>query len=122
MRMTIAGAAAVLLLDVSIVAPRTQDARPHAQRDAAGEDPVERGTLRLHYVQKPIGYERYTIARAGDGTQTLQSDVDFTDRGGRVQLTATLRTKADLTPIAFRASGKSYRFVNVDSDVRVDGS
>ena len=23
--------------------------------------PVERGTLRLHYVQKPIGYERYQI-------------------------------------------------------------
>ena len=29
--------------------------------------PVERGTLRLHYVQKPIGYERYEIAPDGDG-------------------------------------------------------
>ena len=121
MRMTIAAAAAALLLDVAIVAPRTQDARLHAQRDAAGEDPVERGTLRLHYVQKPIGYERYTIARDGDAL-SLSSDFDFTDRGGRVQLAATIRTRPDYTPIAFTARGKSYRFVNVDSDIRVEGN
>jgi imidazolonepropionase-like amidohydrolase len=82
---------------------------------------VERGTLRLHYVQKPIGYERYEITREGE-TLRLSSDFDFTDRGGRVQLTATLRTKPDFTPIQFQAKGKSYRFVNVDSDVRVDGT
>jgi len=88
----------------------------HAQPDS-----IERGTLRLHYVQKPIGYERYTIARDGDAL-TLTSDFDFTDRGGRVQLASPLRTKPDFTPIAFTAKGKSYRFVNVDSDVRIDGS
>jgi imidazolonepropionase-like amidohydrolase len=79
----------------------------------------ERATLRLHYVQKPIGYERYEIARAGDAL-TLTSDFDFTDRGGRVQLASTLRTKADFTPLSFKATGKSYRFVNVDSDVRIE--
>jgi hypothetical protein len=84
-------------------------------------DPIERGTLRLHYVQKPIGYERYEIVRDGDALK-LSSDFDFTDRGGRVQLAATLRTRADFTPLSFKASGKSYRFVNVDSDVRIDGS
>ncbi len=84
-------------------------------------DPAERGTLRLHYVQKPIGYERYEIVGDGDGLK-LSSDFDFTDRGGRVQLSATLRTKADFTPVAFTASGKSYRFVNVDSEVRIDGA
>ena len=26
---------------------------------------IERGTLRLHYVQKPIGYERYEVAPDG---------------------------------------------------------
>src|SRR3954467_12702790 len=81
---------------------------------------VERGTLRLHYVQKPIGYERYEVGRAGD-TLTLTSDFDFTDRGGRVQLATTLRTRADYTPLSFKAAGKSYRFVNVDSDVRIEG-
>src|SRR5438874_9350651 len=85
------------------------------------DSPVERGTLRLHYVQKPIGYERYTIARDGDAL-SLSSDFDFTDRGGRVQLAATIRTRPDYTPIAFTARGKSYRFVNVDSDIRVEGN
>jgi imidazolonepropionase-like amidohydrolase len=80
---------------------------------------MERGTLRLHYVQKPIGYERYEIARDGDAL-TLTSDFEFTDRGGRVQMASTLRTKADFTPLSFKATGKSYRFVNVDSDVRIE--
>jgi len=84
---------------------------------------IERGTLRLHYVQKPIGYERYEVTRDGDlDAIKLTADFDFTDRGGRVQLAATLRAKADFTPISFQAKGKSYRFVNVDSDVRVEGS
>ena len=54
---------------------------------------MERGTLRLHYVQKPIGTERYEIVRAAkDGGAQLTADFDFTDRGGRVQLAATLQT------------------------------
>src|SRR3954468_2744814 len=84
-------------------------------------DPTERRVLRLHYVAKPIGYERYTIAQA-EHALTLSSDFAFTDRGGEVHLTATLRAKPDYTPIAFTATGKSYRFVNVDSDVRIEGS
>src|SRR5436190_5649904 len=79
--------------------------------------PVERGTLRLHYIQKPIGFERYAVARDGDAL-ALSADFDFTDRGGRVQLAATLRTRPDFTPISFRSKGKSYRFVNVDSEIQ----
>jgi imidazolonepropionase-like amidohydrolase len=83
--------------------------------------PIERGTLRLYYVQKPIGYERYEIAPDREALK-LTADFDFTDRGGRVQLAATLRTTSDFTPLSFEAKGKSYRFVNVDSSVRVEGS
>src|SRR5262249_17174500 len=86
----------------------------------ADGDPMHRSTLRLHYVGKAIGYERYSISPDGDGV-ALSSDFDFTDRGGRVQLTATVRTKRDYTPVAFKATGRSYRFVNVDSDIRIDG-
>ena len=68
---------------------------------------VEQGTLRLHYVQKPIGTERYEIVKTpGDGGLQLTADFDFTDRGGRVQLAATLRTAADLTPVHFQREGK----------------
>ena len=55
-------------------------------------DAAEHGVLRLHYVQKPIGYERYAVVRDGEAL-TVTSDFDFTDRGGRVQLASTLRTK-----------------------------
>jgi imidazolonepropionase-like amidohydrolase len=105
--------------DVAAVLPFVRSVR--LQPDFAAQ-PIERGTLRLHYVQKPIGYERYQIVHdaVGDGL-TLTSDFDFTDRGGRVQLNASLRTKADFTPVTFKASGKSYRFVNVDSEVRIEG-
>jgi imidazolonepropionase-like amidohydrolase len=85
----------------------------------SASQPVEQGTLRLHYIQKPIGVERYAVARESGGLR-LTADFDFTDRGGRVQLTATLQTAADLTPVHFAAKGKSYRFVNVDSDITVD--
>lgn len=82
---------------------------------------VEQGTLRLHYVQKPIGYEKYTITRDGDALQ-LSSDFDFTDRGGHVQLAASLKTQPDFTPIHFQAKGKTYRFVPVDTDIAIHGS
>jgi imidazolonepropionase-like amidohydrolase len=80
---------------------------------------AEHGTIRLHYVQKPIGMEQYDLAANGDGL-TLSSTFGFTDRGGRVDLAAFLQTAADFTPIHFTAKGKSYRFVNVDSDVRFE--
>jgi imidazolonepropionase-like amidohydrolase len=95
----------------------TTPARLPSSREAT----AERGTLRLHYVQKPIGYERYEVV-SDAGALTLTSDFDFTDRGGRVQLAATLRTTPDFTPLSFKARGKSYRFVNVDADVRIEGS
>jgi imidazolonepropionase-like amidohydrolase len=83
-------------------------------------DSVERGTIRLHLLQHAIGVERYEIARDGDGL-LLTSASNFTDRGGRVQLEATLAMTSDLTPRRFRVEGRSYRYVNVDSEVVLDG-
>ena len=67
---------------------------------------VERGTLRLHYVQKPIGYERLQRSRATATRFELTSDFDFTDRGGRVQLAATLRTKRRFHADALQREGQ----------------
>ena len=121
----ILGAALVASLFTTTTARLEPDTTGAAARLAAARlqtTPIERGVLRLHYVQKPIGYERYEITRDGERGLSLTSDFDFTDRGGRVQLAASLRTTADYTPISFKATGKSYRFVNVDSEVRVEGS
>jgi len=91
-------------------------ALPDVPRAQSG---VERGTLRLHYVQKPIGFERYEITHDAAGLQ-LTADFDFTDRGGRIQLASTLLTRDDYTPVHFTARGRSYRYVNVDSDVTIE--
>ncbi|MGE5246476.1 MAG: amidohydrolase family protein [Betaproteobacteria bacterium] len=107
-------AAGAVLLALTAIAP----VRPAARlRDAA---PVERERLRLHYVQKPIGWEDDAIAATRDGLR-LTSHLAFLDRGGSVALDATLETARDYTPRHFTARGKSYRFVNVDSDVTIDG-
>jgi len=82
----------------------------------------ERGVFRLHYVQKEIGVERYAIARDAAAVLTLKSDFDFTDRGGHIHQSTTLGMTDNLTPIHFTAKGQSYRYVNVDSDVSVDGN
>src|SRR3954469_7255695 len=82
--------------------------------------PAEHGRLRLHYVQKEIGVEDYEIGR-DSGILTLKSSFVFVDRGGRIGLNAPPGMKDDLTPIHFTAKGQSYRYVNVDSDVTIDG-
>jgi imidazolonepropionase-like amidohydrolase len=81
---------------------------------------VEAGTLRLHYLRNPIGYERYELTRAGASLQ-LDSAFDFKDRGGRVQLATSLLMKADLTPERFETQGKTYRFVKTDAAVEIVG-
>ncbi len=86
---------------------------------ALSPEVVEQGILHLYYLQLPVGQERYSLFRDGDDF-LLTSDFDFTDRGGRVQLGASLRMTADLTPKRFEAKGKSYRFVSVDSEVDVE--
>jgi imidazolonepropionase-like amidohydrolase len=84
------------------------------------QTPAEHGRLRLHYVQKEIGVEDYEIA-PDNGVLTLKSSFFFVDRGGRIGLSAALGMRDDLTPVHFTAKGQSYRYVNVDSDVTIDG-
>jgi imidazolonepropionase-like amidohydrolase len=74
----------------------------------------ESGTILISMFERPLGREAYRIEPDAAGYR-LVSDVDFTDRGTRVQLASSLRFAADFTPTHFEARGKSYRFVNVDA-------
>ena len=85
----------------------------------SSQSPVRHSTFVLHYVQKPIGFERDELRESTEGLE-LTSDFDFTDRGGRVQLSSTLRTTSDLSPRFFRSKGQTYRFVNVDSEISIE--
>lgn len=80
--------------------------------------PIESGKFRLHKFEQPIGEESYTVTRDGDSL-VVSSNFEFTDRGRRVPLTATLRTRQDLTPQSFNIKGSVSRFSTIDSSVEV---
>ena len=82
---------------------------------------TDSGTIRVHLLGHAIGSERYVI-RSDSGGLALTDTFAFSDRGGRVALTSTLRLSAALDPLHLRSAGRTYRFVNVDADVVVDGN
>jgi imidazolonepropionase-like amidohydrolase len=58
------------------------------------------GTLTIHMILHAIGQERYEITPS-DGGQTLNTTFEYSDRGMQRTSTATLRMKADYTPVGF---------------------
>jgi imidazolonepropionase-like amidohydrolase len=50
-------------------------------------------TLRLYYVNYPVGYERYSVTTQASGT-TIESDFDYIDRGRRTHLVSRVVTSA----------------------------
>ena len=73
-------------------------------------------TIKVFLLERPVGQETFTLEE--DSTRlALESNLEFVDRGGRVQLASSLRLEGDLTPTHFTAKGKTYRFVDVDLDV-----
>ena len=82
---------------------------------------ADAGRFRLHKFEQPIGEETYTITRNGD-TVTLKSNFEFTDRGTKVPLTATLRAAANYTPQSFVIKGSTSRVSTIDTDVEISGT
>ena len=80
----------------------------------------ERGTLLLHFIRLPVGQETYELTKNDTGSLVLHSAFEYTERGSKVALAATLRMKQDLTPVAFESKGKSYRPFFVDAAVSVN--
>jgi imidazolonepropionase-like amidohydrolase len=82
---------------------------------------LESGKFRLHKFEQPIGEETYQITRDGDSLVT-RSTFEFTDRGRKVPLTATLRTTQNLTPQSFEIKGSVSRFSTIDTLVEIKGA
>jgi imidazolonepropionase-like amidohydrolase len=78
--------------------------------------------IQLFLIERPVGFERATETWITGGGRTLDTEMELVDRGTRLQLAASLATFADGTVRRFRASGKSYRFVNVDAEVVATGT
>ena len=89
----------------------------------AAQTQLPPGTTRiqLFLIERPVGFETTTTVSTSQG-RTLTSEMSLVDRGTKLQLSATLDVAPDGTARHFKASGKSYRFVNVDTEVTVAGS
>jgi imidazolonepropionase-like amidohydrolase len=96
-----------------------QSQAPQAQ--AARQD--EHGDFVLHFLQHAIGNERYELKPSPDHSKlVLDAAFEYTDRGVKVPLSATLEMRPDFTPVHFEIKGKSYRYFNVDAAVDVLGA
>jgi len=80
---------------------------------------VEKGTFLLHNVLQHTGEERYLIEGNGDSL-ILTSEFRNADRGTAIPLSASLQTRADLTPERFDLSGRTSEATAVDSSVVID--
>src|SRR5688572_29006947 len=76
--------------------------------------------IQLFLIERPVGFETVSEMRVTEGGRTRTSEIELVDRGTRLQVTASLSVRADGTPMHFKASGRSYRFVNVDTEVIAD--
>lgn len=79
----------------------------------------ETGAFRLYKFEQPIGQESYTVTRTEAGLD-LQSTFEFTDRGTKVPLKATLTAAPDYTPRDFAISGSISRMSKIDTSVKPD--
>ena len=86
---------------------------------AKSQPPAAR--IQLFLLERPIGVERATTVVTAEG-RTLTSEIELVDRGTKLQLTASLSVSPDGSARHFKASGRSYRFVNVDAEVTVTGT
>ena len=75
---------------------------------------AERGSLILHFLQLPVGEETWELA-----DNVLHANFEYTERGSKVPMTATLRMLPDLTPVQFAAHGRNYRPFSVDASFLV---
>ena len=83
--------------------------------------PPDAGVIAISLLERPVGVERFELRRSPQGFE-LTATMDVTERGSRLQLASTLATTTDFTPTRFTSKGKSYRFVNVDTEISVSGS
>jgi imidazolonepropionase-like amidohydrolase len=109
--------AAGFVIALSLVA-----AQPTAIVRAAQAKPevIEAGRFKLHLFEMPAGEETYEITRQGDSL-VLKSIFEYTDRGNKVPLSATLRMRPELMPVQFDIKGNTSAFSELDTSVNVEG-
>jgi imidazolonepropionase-like amidohydrolase len=88
---------------------------------AAPQAPTHSGVIVVSLLERTIGRETYTLTPVGRGFE-FSSEMDLVERGGPLHVESAMQLDSSFAPLRFRASGRSYRFVNVDVDVEVSGA
>ena len=112
----------MLFLTVSETVTNAQ-VRSSAQQRARPAQPIETGKFRIYETKEVQGEESYEIRRAEDGKLIVQAKIDlpFIGEEKKPSLTATLRTKDDLTAELFEIKGIRPLEVEIDTSITVQG-
>lgn len=106
----------------SLPSPTSFAAAPQSAAAPAAPDALPaHGSYRLHKFMQPIGTETYDVTRDGEAI-VLAAKFEFSDRGTKVPLEATLRARPDLTPLHFEIKGNTSRSSTIDTVVDVTAS
>jgi imidazolonepropionase-like amidohydrolase len=81
---------------------------------------TSRDSLRLYYVGRPVGWERYEIAADAQGSR-LSSDFQYVDRGRHSHLQATLEMGAGFSPRRLEVTRVADTTRTVVTRVEIDG-
>src|SRR5436190_1181543 len=71
----------------------------------ARHSPDVHGSFTIHLILHAVGEEKYDIVSNADGTKTLTTTYDYSDRGTRRTTTATLVSGADERPLKLDIKG-----------------
>ncbi|HEV2964653.1 MAG TPA: amidohydrolase family protein [Candidatus Angelobacter sp.] len=77
----------------------------HAQN--ADKPIIEKGTLTLHLLLHPIGEESYEVVRGPENVLVMNTSFEYSDRGRKRTVSATLRMKPDFSPLGMEVQSKN---------------
>lgn len=84
---------------------------------------IESGKFRFYELKQTRGEEDYTITRTSSGELLVQAKttLPFAEQEAKPLVNATLRTKAEFTPLAFEIKGPTLLDIEENTSVQVAG-
>src|SRR6185295_15649935 len=76
--------------------------------------PAVHGSFAIHMILHAVGQETYDVVTNADGSRTLTTTLDFTDRASKRTTSATLTTTKDERPLKLEIKGTPPSTVTVN--------
>ena len=84
------------------------------QASGQSQTPLSHGAYKIYLILHQVGEEQYDIATNPDGTRTLTTTFEYTDRSNKRTTNAKLTTTAEDRPLSLEVSGASPISAKVD--------